>query len=63
MKREPWMEGYSLCLSHCKAQVVSWMKTEDLLLKGGDMTAQEIRTVKAVLKQIIRSFEAMEGKK
>lgn len=56
-----FQKGYSLAISHATALVKSWTDTDVLLLKSGDMTAQEIRTVKAVLNAILRSLHSMRG--
>lgn len=55
-------EGYGLAVRHCKAVVNGWTDNQTLQLKAGEMSAQEIRTVKAVLKAILRDFESMEAK-
>jgi hypothetical protein len=59
VKMQDWEEGYSLAVSHCRATVKSWTDTEVLLLRSGEMTAQEVRTIKAVLNAILRSFDSM----
>lgn len=38
--------------------IESWLKTGNLLIRCGEMSRQELRTVKAVLKAIIRGLEA-----
>ncbi len=57
------MKGYFMAVSHCRATVKSWLNPNVLQLKGGEMTAQEIRTVKAVLNAILRSFDSMDSVK
>lgn len=60
-REDRWKVGYGLAISHCSALVKGWTKTGNLLLRGGEMTAKEIRTVKAVLNSILRSMEKMRG--
>ena len=58
----PVQDGYDLALRHCQAVVRSWLDTQAMQLKVGEMTSQEVRTVKAVLNSILRSFESMTDK-
>lgn len=37
--------------------IKEWLHTPTLLLRAGEMSAQEIRTVKAVLKAVLRGVE------
>lgn len=37
--------------------IKEWLHTPTLLLRAGEMSAQEIRTVKAVLKAVLRGIE------
>ena len=48
-----WREGYALAVRHCQALVKSWTVNQELLLRAGEMTPQEIRTVKAVLNSVL----------
>lgn len=60
-KGKGWKESYELAIRHCETLVKSWTVNQELLLKAGEMTAQELRTVKAVLNSILWSMESMRG--
>lgn len=57
-------DSYALAVRHCKAVVNSWvnMRSDQMRIQCGEMTGEEIRTVKAVLIAIRSRFESMERK-